>query len=49
MTDANASNDQPMIFNGIDGASGGYLLPEMDAAQLSALAQGQTLDPEALN
>jgi len=48
MTDANPPFEETMIFNGIDGASGGYLLPEMGAAQVSALAQGQSIDPEAL-
>src|SRR3989304_9880747 len=49
MTDANLAIDETMISNGIDGASGGYLLPEMDAAQVSALAQGQSIDLQALN
>jgi hypothetical protein len=39
---------ETLVFNGIDGASGGYLLPEMTPAQVSELAQGQTLEPEAL-
>jgi len=46
MSDANPLFEETMIFNGIDGASGSYLLPEMNAAQVSTLAQGQVLDPE---
>jgi hypothetical protein len=41
-------SSETLVFNGIDGASGGYLLPEMTLAQVSALAQGQTIDTEAL-
>lgn len=37
-----------LIFNGLDGASGAYLLPEMTPAQVSALAQGQTLETEVV-
>jgi hypothetical protein len=40
---------ETLIFNGIDGASGGYLLPEMTPAQVSALAQGQSIDAEAVD
>jgi hypothetical protein len=36
-----------LVFNGLDGASGGYLLPAMTPAQVSALALGQTLDETA--
>ncbi len=32
-----------LVFNGVDGASGSYLLPEMTPAQISGLAQGFTL------
>ncbi len=38
-----------LVFNGIDAASGGYLLPEMTPAQVSAMAQGQTIEPENIN
>src|SRR5512144_3352769 len=38
---------ETLVFNGIDGASGSYLLPEMTLAQVSALAQGQSIDAEA--
>ena len=38
------TTDETWVFNGIDGASGGYLLPEMTPAQVSALAQGQSID-----
>jgi len=39
-------SDENLIFNGVDGATGNYLLPPMTAAQLSAVIQGQTLDAE---
>jgi len=39
---------ETLIFNGIDGASGRYLLPEMTPAQVSALAQGQSIEPDLL-
>ena len=32
---------QQMFFNGIDGASGDYLLPPMTPAQVSAVVRGQ--------
>lgn len=38
--------DENLIFNGVDGATGNYLLPPMTPAQLSAVIQGQTLDEE---
>jgi hypothetical protein len=41
--------DETWVFNGIDGASGGYLLPEMTPSQVSALAQGGTLDLTAID
>ena len=47
-SDEAESLTETLIFNGIDGASGGYLLPEMTPAQVSALAQGQSLEPEAI-
>ena len=33
-----------LVFNGIDGESGDYLLPPMTAQQVSKLAQGEELD-----
>jgi hypothetical protein len=33
-----------LAFNGLDGASGDYLLPPMTVAQVSALAQGQSFN-----
>ncbi len=47
-SDGAESLTETLIFNGIDGASGGYLLPEMTPAQVSALAQGQSLEPDAI-
>jgi len=35
---------ETLVFNGIDGASGTYLLPEMTPADLSALAQGYSIE-----
>jgi hypothetical protein len=42
------SNDL-LVFNGIDGASGGYLLPPMPPQDLSRIAQGEKLDATHLN
>jgi len=38
-----------LIFNGIDGSSGDYLLPPMSPHDISAVAQGEHLDPQHLN
>jgi len=38
-----------LTFNGINGASGDYLLPPLAPQDLSALAQGQSLDPQHLS
>jgi hypothetical protein len=35
---------ETLVFNGIDGASGTYLLPEMTPADLSRLAQGYSIE-----
>jgi len=35
-----------LIFNGIDGASGGYLLPPLTPRQVSEIAQGELQDDE---
>jgi hypothetical protein len=35
-----------LFFNGIDGASGRYLLPPMEPGDVGKLARGQTLDPQ---
>lgn len=40
------SNDEPLVFNGIDGASGDYLLPPMSAQDLSKIARGVPLNDE---
>jgi len=42
-------SDDLLVFNGIDGASGDYLLPPMTATDVSRVAQGETLDPQHLN
>ncbi|MBX9255543.1 hypothetical protein H1Q63_16655 [Desmonostoc muscorum CCALA 125] len=36
---------QELYFNGIDGASGEYLLPSLTAEQVSKIAQGEEFDP----
>lgn len=41
--------DETWVFNGLDGSTGGYLLPEMTPRQVSALAQGQSLDRSAID
>lgn len=38
-----------LTFNGINGATGGYLLPEMTVEEISIIARGETLDPEHLD
>jgi hypothetical protein len=48
MTEIDIPIEEPMVFNGIDGATGSYLLPEMNTAQLSALAQGGAVDPDEI-
>lgn len=35
---------EQLVFNGIDGASGDYLLPPLTPREISALAQGEKLD-----
>lgn len=37
-----------LVFNGINGASGDYLLPPMTPKQVSAIVQGERQDPEHL-
>ncbi|MFQ5341904.1 MAG: hypothetical protein ACE5F6_10205 [Anaerolineae bacterium] len=37
-----------LVFNGINGATGDYLLPPMTPAQISQIAQGEELDEEHL-
>jgi peptidase C25-like protein len=39
---------QQLAFNGVDGASGSYLLPPLTAEQVAQVAQGQPLDPDHL-
>jgi hypothetical protein len=41
--------DETWVFNGLDASTGGYLLPEMTPRQVSALAQGQSLDRSAID
>src|SRR5262249_31373151 len=38
-----------LVFNGIDGASGEYLLPPMTPQDISKIAQGEKLDEKHLN
>jgi hypothetical protein len=44
-----AMDPDQLIFNGINGASGGYLLPPLSARDISKLAQGEKLDPTHLS
>lgn len=38
------SDDEHLVFNGINGATGEYLLPEMTPEQISKVARGEPLD-----
>jgi hypothetical protein len=40
-----AAQTELLVFNGVDGATGDYLLPPLRPAVVSALAQGERLDP----
>ena len=42
-------SDNLLFFNGIDGASGEYLLPPMTPQDISKIAQGEKLDEKHLN
>jgi hypothetical protein len=37
-----------LVFNGINGASGDYLLPPMSPQQISEIARGEPWDPRHL-
>ncbi|MCP4165202.1 MAG: hypothetical protein GY759_04820 [Chloroflexi bacterium] len=37
-------DDTKLVFNGINGATGGYLLPEMTSHELSQIAQGESFE-----
>ena len=39
-------SSERLVFNGINGATGGYLLPAMTSAQLSAVVRGEEQDRE---
>jgi hypothetical protein len=40
--------DDTFVFNGIDGATGEYLVPPLSPAELARLAQGEVIDPAHL-
>lgn len=42
-------NNDLLFFNGINGATGDYLLPPMTVSELSQIARGETFDPDHLN
>ena len=37
-----------LVFNGINGANGEYLLPSMTAGQMSGIIRGEEQDPEQI-
>jgi hypothetical protein len=39
-------NPEPLIFNGLNGATGNYLLPPLTPQEVSAIARGEPLDPK---
>ena len=41
-------SDANLIFNGINGTTGGYLLPEMTPAEISSIAKGERFDRDHL-
>lgn len=43
------NTEERLVFNGINGASGEYLLPPLTAEQVSKIAQGKNFDPEHLS
>jgi hypothetical protein len=42
-------DDETLFFNGLNGATGNYLLPAMTPAQISRLAQGGSLEVDVLD
>lgn len=42
-------DEQRLTFNGVDGASGDYLLPPMTAAEVANIARGEPSDSQHLN
>src|SRR5262245_46124377 len=40
------ATDDRLVFNGIDATTGDYLTPRLSVEEVSALAQGEELDPE---
>ncbi len=42
-------NEHKLVFNGINGASGDYLLPPMTPQAISRIAQGEELDKDHLD
>jgi len=41
--------DENLVFNGINGATGSYLLPMITPAEVMTIAKGQRLDRDHLS
>jgi Peptidase family C25 len=46
LLDPKQEDSAPLLFNGIDGATGNYLMPELSPRQVAKLATGERFDPE---
>ena len=41
-------NAEPLVVNGVNGATGGYLLPKLTPQQIAQIARGESWDPQHL-